>query len=280
MGMAEIIRLLNDIKNRDCEIQGIINFWKYGDVQMKKIKNVVLGILAAFFLLSAIAFLPSLASIFMFFFAVFIVPIPKWQELLNRFFNKKVKIAGAIVLAVAAVMLVPTEPEKNTKEASYTLTGQADSELQGHGTQSPVENQSETTETPSPVLTGSAVGTETQTPIPENTSAPENTPTLTSTPKPTNTPNPTNAPTPKSTNTPTSKPTDTPTPKPTNTSTPTPEPAKTPEVSYILNTNTYKFHYPDCSSVDRMNEENKSYFTGTREECIAKGYSPCGRCNP
>lgn len=49
---------------------------------------------------------------------------------------------------------------------------------------------------------------------------------------------------------------------------------------YILNMNSYKFHYPSCYSVDQMNESNKGYFTGTREELIDQGYDPCGNCNP
>lgn len=49
---------------------------------------------------------------------------------------------------------------------------------------------------------------------------------------------------------------------------------------YVLNTNSKKFHYPDCSSVDQMSDQNKKYFSGTREEVIAMGYQPCGRCNP
>lgn len=52
------------------------------------------------------------------------------------------------------------------------------------------------------------------------------------------------------------------------------------KASYILNTNTHKFHTLGCSSVDDMTEEHKEYFTGSREEAIEKGYSPCGRCNP
>lgn len=54
----------------------------------------------------------------------------------------------------------------------------------------------------------------------------------------------------------------------------------TDKVTYIANTNSNKFHYPDCSSVERMNEENKWYFSGTRNELIDMGYEPCGRCNP
>ncbi len=49
---------------------------------------------------------------------------------------------------------------------------------------------------------------------------------------------------------------------------------------YVLNTNTLKFHVPSCSSVEQMDESNKTYFTGTRDEVIAMGYEPCGRCHP
>lgn len=51
-------------------------------------------------------------------------------------------------------------------------------------------------------------------------------------------------------------------------------------VTYILNTNSKKFHYPSCSSVGQMNESNKKDFNGTRDELISQGYSPCGRCMP
>lgn len=52
------------------------------------------------------------------------------------------------------------------------------------------------------------------------------------------------------------------------------------EASYILNTNTKKFHYPNCSSVDQMSDKNKKEVTSSREEIIQQGYSPCGRCKP
>lgn len=50
--------------------------------------------------------------------------------------------------------------------------------------------------------------------------------------------------------------------------------------TYILNTNTKKFHYPSCSSVDQMKESNKKVYTGSREDIINQGYVPCKRCNP
>ena len=52
------------------------------------------------------------------------------------------------------------------------------------------------------------------------------------------------------------------------------------ETTYVLNTNTKKFHYPTCSSVNDMKEKNKQIYTGSREEVINMGYVPCKRCNP
>ena len=50
--------------------------------------------------------------------------------------------------------------------------------------------------------------------------------------------------------------------------------------NYILNTNSMKFHKPSCDSVKKMSDHNKKEFTGTRDEVIAEGYSPCGACKP
>ena len=51
-------------------------------------------------------------------------------------------------------------------------------------------------------------------------------------------------------------------------------------ITYVLNTNTKKFHYPTCSSVDDKEEENNEIYTGSRDEVINMGYVPCKRCNP
>ncbi|MGN1130550.1 MAG: DNA/RNA non-specific endonuclease [Ruminococcus sp.] len=50
--------------------------------------------------------------------------------------------------------------------------------------------------------------------------------------------------------------------------------------TYVLNTNTKKFHLPTCSSVDDMKDKNKKEVSCSREEVIDMGYSPCGRCHP
>ena len=52
------------------------------------------------------------------------------------------------------------------------------------------------------------------------------------------------------------------------------------EYSYVCNTNTKKFHYPDCRSVSQMKEENRLYTDKSRDELLAEGYEPCGGCNP
>lgn len=49
---------------------------------------------------------------------------------------------------------------------------------------------------------------------------------------------------------------------------------------YILNENSGKFHLPSCKSVKRMKKENRSEYTGTREELVKKGYDPCENCHP
>ena len=50
--------------------------------------------------------------------------------------------------------------------------------------------------------------------------------------------------------------------------------------NFVLNTNSKKFHYPSCSSVDQMSSKNRKDVTLTRDEVVAMGYEPCGRCLP
>lgn len=49
---------------------------------------------------------------------------------------------------------------------------------------------------------------------------------------------------------------------------------------YIINSNTGKFHLPDCKLAKSIKEENRKRYTGTREELINKGLEPCKSCNP
>lgn len=52
------------------------------------------------------------------------------------------------------------------------------------------------------------------------------------------------------------------------------------EEHFVLNTNSRKFHLPNCSSVDSMSEKNKQEYFGSRDELLAQGYEPCGSCHP
>ena len=52
------------------------------------------------------------------------------------------------------------------------------------------------------------------------------------------------------------------------------------EVTYVLNTGTRRFHRPDCPSVQDMKPKNRSDVGASREDIIAQGFKPCGRCNP
>ena len=50
--------------------------------------------------------------------------------------------------------------------------------------------------------------------------------------------------------------------------------------SYVLNTNTMKFHYPSCSSAQKISKKNRKDYTGSRDDLISQGYAPCGNCHP
>lgn len=49
--------------------------------------------------------------------------------------------------------------------------------------------------------------------------------------------------------------------------------------AYEASSRSDKFHLPSCSSASRISEDNRLWFQ-TRDEAIAAGYSPCGKCDP
>ena len=55
---------------------------------------------------------------------------------------------------------------------------------------------------------------------------------------------------------------------------------ETGDSTYILNENTMKFHAPDCSSVQKMNPNNRKEYTGNRQELLDQGYESCQQCHP
>ena len=58
------------------------------------------------------------------------------------------------------------------------------------------------------------------------------------------------------------------------------QPAPAAGNSYVVNTNTGKFHLPGCRSVAQMKASNRWDYTGSRDWLISQGYEPCKNCNP
>ena len=58
-----------------------------------------------------------------------------------------------------------------------------------------------------------------------------------------------------------------------------PEQQKT-EATYVLNTNSKKFHKPSCRHVKKISPEHYSTSSDSRDTLISQGYDPCGTCNP
>lgn len=50
--------------------------------------------------------------------------------------------------------------------------------------------------------------------------------------------------------------------------------------TYVLNTNSKKFHKPSCSGAKTIKSQNKETYTGSRGDLLSRGYSPCGSCKP
>ncbi len=53
-----------------------------------------------------------------------------------------------------------------------------------------------------------------------------------------------------------------------------------PSASYVINTNTGRFHHSWCGEIKKMKDKNKWYYEGSRDEIVNMGYVPCKKCNP
>lgn len=49
---------------------------------------------------------------------------------------------------------------------------------------------------------------------------------------------------------------------------------------YVVNLKTGRFHLPDCGGVSNMDKKNREEITGSREDLLSMGYTPCGQCKP
>lgn len=156
------------------------------------LKKSGMWVLFLFFLLSALAFLPSLTSVFFGLVAVILLPVDKWQRLITGKLLKKIgkwKILLIVLLMVGGMVVLPSPEESILEdpvktEVSTEAAGEVDTEK---------ENQKEETDLPAVVPSNTPEATKESTPE----SKPEPTPTTTPTPTPEPTPVPTPEPTPE-----------------------------------------------------------------------------------
>ena len=71
------------------------------------------------------------------------------------------------------------------------------------------------------------------------------------------------------------------TPAPVQTDAPSAEPSAPAQAqgTYTASSRSDKFHLPFCPSAARISDNNRLWFS-SRDEAVAAGYSPCGRCKP
>lgn len=240
---------------------------------MKLVGKIVLWFFTIVCLLSALASSP-VSSLMLVLSAFLFIPLESVEKLRSKL---KLKKGLSIILAVALLytaVLTDAPKQKSVTEAEATAAPVAAAVKQP--TRSiPAEESADPEPTPMEEL---KLAAEEPSPTPDPTPAPSATPAPTPTPAPTAAPTP--KPTPDATEAPTSVSAPVAATVPTLAPSPEPTPPSAPEYTYILNTNSHKFHKPSCSSVDDMKESNKKEFTGTRDAVIAMGYDPCGRCHP
>ena len=212
---------------------------------MRKTGKAIWWFLSVFCFLGAIAYFPSFASLLLFIAAILQVPIPFIKDKLAEINLTGVKsFILALILFFGGALAAPSPNSHSSSSTNEVVSADiSDSAF--------MEKARSADLIAAPISEDEYISSEPAT-------TPAQKPISELTPKPT--PEPTPAPTPE------------PTPDP------TPEP--TVGITYILNTNTLKFHYPDCKSVKQMKESNKQEYTGSRDELISRGYSPCGNCHP
>lgn len=243
---------------------------------MKKFWKILLWILTGMYATFGFVFLVDgsgiLCGLIAILFVITIIPINIWQSLINKYIKKVFKIIIAVTLAILFFVAAPTAELEDSVDnisppspTAVTIT-QATEPTTG-------EITDVTTEPVTEPMTTSPQIKETEALTEPSTTKPTEKPVT----KPTE---------------PTTKPTSRPTEPVTEASKPVSKPTEPPtkhsndnsqsdsDCDYVVNTNTKKFHHPYCSSVNRINDENRWNYYGSRDELIDEGYEPCGKCDP
>ncbi len=172
--------------------------------------------------------------------------------------KKRIALLLAALLLISMAACGLPKPEVKNKQMAPAATEPANPEKTPQPTKEP-----KATETPAPTPTEAPLQEITETEAPS--AAPE-----------------TAAPTATPASVPAETPAQTPEIVAITPTAPTEAPAVTRSVeeTYVLNTNTLKFHKPSCSSVKDIKEANRKEVTMSRDDIIAQGYQPCKKCNP
>ena len=136
---------------------------------MKKGKIVGLWVLSIFFILAALVYFPSFSSLISVLIVALVIPIPKWQSILNKYIKGKLKLIIVIVLALVTIFTAPNTEASVPDDTTSTISTEASTNFTDAST-------SETT-TVSTTETTTAPTTEpTTTPTTEPTTAPSTEP--------------------------------------------------------------------------------------------------------
>ena len=144
---------------------------------MKKGKIVGLWILSIFFILSAIVYFPSFSSLISVLIVALVIPISKWQAILNKYIKGKLKLIIVIILALVTMFTAPNTEANAPDDTTATTTTEA-------STNSTVESTSETTAASTTEPTTAPTTTPTTTPTTAPTTEPTTEPTTAPTTEP------------------------------------------------------------------------------------------------
>lgn len=238
---------------------------------------------AAFGLLAALVYLNEslFASLWFLISAILISPLPLIVQNKTKIVKSKVlmialQVFVSFIVFCIGIAIIPSAPKEPEPEITRTILESETADTPEYET---VTLSTVLAETPAQTETDTVITTET---TQESSDTSYTTTEAATTEDPTTEATTTVEPTtlPPTTEPPTPPPTVPPTLPPTERITEPPAPPRQASHSFVLNTNTMKFHYPTCSSVKDIAPENYATYEGTADEVIQKGYQPCKRCSP
>ena len=148
---------------------------------MKKGKIVGLWILSIFFILSAMVYFPSFSSLISVLIVALVIPISKWQAILNKYIKGKLTLIIVIILALVTIFTAPNTEANAPDDATATITTETSNDSTVESTfETTTASTTESTTTP----TAESATEPTIPPTTEPTTAPTTKPTTAPTTEP------------------------------------------------------------------------------------------------